>query len=487
MKHIPQSIAANPRYTKILQDKQVDSTLQKAYIGYCKEQDYYNNFNPFMQEELALNQRKNIESCDDIESQQDLQAQDLQAFESFNATHKAMLDSMLHQQTDTESARKYALAYWDNLLRDKKQKWLESMRKRLKEQYIQALKDFLDHLLSILETLLRVYGLCGIKKPNNDLALAQILNEAKQSFDMKQLCPNTYEESDTETNGYDYSKGHKRFINFKEINAFIKHIQTSKDLRKIAALLGREEKNGNKKIEHSSIDQSIKTHNHKEEMSGVTLGRDLANLLPQELAMLKDENLELLFNLKYIQNRLFCFEKQGYETIQKEHYKMAKNEGAMIICVDTSSSMSGNREYLAKAITLFLATKASMQNRACYLINFSTDIETMELSGKDNARNLINFLAMSFNGGTDVAPALKEGLKKMQEDSFKQSDLIVISDGYFGEISQNLQQQMQDQRHKGNKFYLLDIDDNADKKTFFDTHWVYDTQTQKAQVLYAMK
>ena len=258
-------------------------------------------------------------------------------------------------------------------------------------------------------------------------------------------------------------------------------------MRKIAALLGREEENGNKKIEHSSIDQSIKTHNHKEEMSGVTLGRDLANLLPQELSMLKDENLELLFNLKYIQNRLFCFEKQGYETIQKEHYKMAKNEGAMIICVDTSSSMSGNREYLAKAITLFLATKASMQNRACYLINFSTDIETMELSGKDNARNLINFLTMSFNGGTDVAPALKEGLKKMQEDSFKQSDLIVISDGCFGDISQNLQQQMQDQRHKGNKFYLLDIDDNSNEKTFFDTHWVYDTQTQKATILYAMR
>ena len=149
MKHIPQSIAANPRYTKILQDKQVDNTLQKAYIGYCKEQDYYDNFNPFWQEELALNQRKNIESCDDIQAQQDLQA-----FESFNATHKAMLDSMLHQQTDTESARKYALEYWDNLLRDKKQKWLESMKEKLKEQYIQAIKDFLEHLLSILESIL---------------------------------------------------------------------------------------------------------------------------------------------------------------------------------------------------------------------------------------------------------------------------------------------------------------------------------------------
>ena len=51
MKHIPQSIAANPRYTKILQDKQVDNILQKAYIGYCKEQDYYDSFNPFMQKD----------------------------------------------------------------------------------------------------------------------------------------------------------------------------------------------------------------------------------------------------------------------------------------------------------------------------------------------------------------------------------------------------------------------------------------------------
>ena len=94
----------------------------------------------FGKKELALNQRKNIESCDDIQAQQDIQAQDLQAFESFNATHKAMLDSMLHQQTDTESARKYALEYWDNLLRDKKQKWLKSMKRKTKRTIHSSIK-----------------------------------------------------------------------------------------------------------------------------------------------------------------------------------------------------------------------------------------------------------------------------------------------------------------------------------------------------------
>ena len=148
--------------------------------------------------------------------------------------------------------------------------------------------------------------------------------------------------------------------------------------------------------------------------------------------MLEDESLELLFDLKYIQNRLFCFEKQGYHSITQEaqeeiekeietkkQKKREKNEGAIIVCVDTSGSMMGNPEYIAKALTLFLATKANTQKRACYLINFSIGIETMELSGKGGMAKLMQFLEMSFGGGTDVAPALKEGLKTMQQDDFK--------------------------------------------------------------------
>ncbi len=46
---------------------------------------------------------------------------------------------------------------------------------------------------------------------------------------------------------------------------------------------------------------------------------------------------------------------------------------------------------------------------------------------------------------------------------------------------------MQNQRYKGNRFYLLDVDGNSGEKTFFDTHWAYNTGTQKAQVLYAME
>ena len=146
--------------------------------------------------------------------------------------------------------------------------------------------------------------------------------------------------------------------------------------------------------------------------------------------------------------------------------------------------MYGNPEYIAKALTLFLATKANSQKRACYLINFSIGIETMELSGKGGMAKLMQFLEMSFGGGTDVAPALKAGLKTMQQDDFKKSDLIVISDGGFGYIPNDLEKQMQIQRQKDNKFYLLDIDGNSGKKTFFDKHWIYNAQTQNINTLY---
>ena len=39
-----------------------------------------------------------------------------------------------------------------------------------------------------------------------------------------------------------------------------------------------------------------------EEISGVTLGRDLANVLPQELTLLDSPDFSVLFDLKFCKN-----------------------------------------------------------------------------------------------------------------------------------------------------------------------------------------
>lgn len=306
-----------------------------------------------------------------------------------------------------------------------------------------------------------------------------LIDEAKQSLDMQ----DELQKQNNQSTGFGNDKGKKHYINFNTLTAYLQSLKNSKALSKIAKILGRAKEA--KKQGHGSGQaglQEAHSKRYKEELQGVTLGRDLENLLPQELALLGDSDLELLFDLKYIQNRLFCFEKQALSTINTP--KRASNQGAMIICIDTSSSMRGKPEHIAKSLALYLATQAQTQERACYLINFSTNIETMELSGRGGLARLLGFLSMSFHGGTDMSPALRAGVQKMQSEAFKKSDLIVISDGGFGHISSTLEKQMQAQRKGGNKFYLLDINGRSGAKKFFDIHWLYNTKSDNTRVLY---
>lgn len=66
-------------------------------------------------------------------------------------------------------------------------------------------------------------------------------------------------------------------------------------------------------------------------------------------------------------------------------------------------------------MVLFIAGKARQQKRACYLINFSTGIETLDLGDDFGMEALIKFLGMSFHGSTDAIPALDHALSVMKE------------------------------------------------------------------------
>ncbi len=206
---------------------------------------------------------------------------------------------------------------------------------------------------------------------------------------------------------------------------------------------------------------AIPTPFAKEEISGVTLGRDLENVLPQELALLDDEDFSILFDLKFAENRLFCFEKSGYEN-EGESQK-AQDKGAMILCVDTSGSMRGTPEVIAKAIALFMAQRAMEANRKCYLINFSVGISELDLSAPNGFFELMRFLEMSFYGGTDALPALKAGLTKMRDEGYKNADLLMISDFEFDSRDLAEIEDLATQKDDNNKCYALYIGDFARK------------------------
>ena len=269
------------------------------------------------------------------------------------------------------------------------------------------------------------------------------------------------------------------------------YLRQNENVRKLCELMGRLRK-AQKSRKTQIIDAttsytaSVPDIDSKEEIVGIELGNDLETVLPQELALLSDPAVSILFDLKFMEKRLMCFARQGYQSKQFEQTIQIVAEvadedrmGPIILCIDTSGSMAGAPENIAKALALSLASTAAVQKRECFLINFSTSITTLDLTPPKGLGDLVAFLAMSLHGGTDVAPALESGLKKMKRDNYRNSDLLVISDFVTPDLSEKIVKACADQKEAGNKFYALAIGDFGltHVQSVFDQQWAYNPQT----------
>lgn len=109
--------------------------------------------------------------------------------------------------------------------------------------------------------------------------------------------------------------------------------------------------------------------------------------------------------------------------------------GPMILCVDTSASMDGAPEQIAKAIVLEAARVAAAQRRPCLLYAFSGPGDLCELElgpDADGLAALATFLASSFHGGTDVCEPFERALSVIETRRWSAADLLLASDGEFG-------------------------------------------------------
>ncbi len=290
----------------------------------------------------------------------------------------------------------------------------------------------------------------------------------------------------------DLSDGHLSAQDVAQFKRWASYLANDKGLHSLCDLLGKMRQiELSEKIERVKINHAVDVHlpdiNSREEIVGIRLGRDLEHVLPSEKALLADDDTALLFDLKFVESRLMSFDMAGIQTqhqhVEREEERQVNEEekrGPMILCVDTSGSMSGAPETIAKAMTLFLATKAREEQRPCYLINFSTGIRTLELSGKWGLASIIDFLKMSFHGGTDAAPALGHALKTMAAETYQKADLLMISDFIMADLPPATLANIEQQRGKGNRFYSLVVGSAymvQRLKSLFDHEWVYNPTT----------
>ncbi len=199
------------------------------------------------------------------------------------------------------------------------------------------------------------------------------------------------------------------------------------------------------------------------EVEQVSLGKDLQHLLPMETTILADKETEDLFYLKYASSQLQLFankpkQESVLKTEKKRNKKLRLEKGPIIVSLDTSGSMSGRPEKVARCLLLQLLRMAKKQKRKCFLITFSVRAECMDLSRPGSWNRLNRFLNNPFTGGTDGEDMIKNALKMLNTDNYSMADVLIISDFYFPNPRPQTKELMEIEHNKGTRFYGLQIE-----------------------------
>ena len=256
---------------------------------------------------------------------------------------------------------------------------------------------------------------------------------------------------------------------------------------KIAKLLGKLA-NSSTKYEEMLISEEIfvpsnkRTYSSPENITSIKFGNDISRILKHQLAYRKIKGGDTLFKINYIEKKLLEIDQNSKlldeKTIHRKEKRLKKDsKGPFILCIDTSGSMHGEPETIAKAMAMVIVKIANKEKRKCYIINFSTGI--VEFDATDISKNFqkfYNFLSLSFSGGTDVEPALASAVKKTKENDYKNGDIIIISDFIINSISKDLENEINKVKKNKIRLHALSIGTSQIKEntTFFDNNWVYD-------------
>jgi uncharacterized protein with von Willebrand factor type A (vWA) domain len=191
-------------------------------------------------------------------------------------------------------------------------------------------------------------------------------------------------------------------------------------LKKLARMVGRI------KLHALSLKKKVFERSN-EELLEVEQGDALHRLLPNELLSLHHPILRKDFYRRFLDQELIQYSLRGVEE---------KGKGPMIVCLDGSASMSGDKEIWSKAVTLTLLEIARKQRRLFRSICFSsaeTPLQVLDMNPRDRyeieTKTVMDLAEYFPGGGTDFQTPLNAALECLRESRFKKGDIIFITDG----------------------------------------------------------
>jgi len=181
----------------------------------------------------------------------------------------------------------------------------------------------------------------------------------------------------------------------KAIAALYRRIRSNAILRRICELAGRYRRVAQSK-------QRRKAVHGMDDMVGIVMDGDLGRLLPHELAKLAIPEFEDDTLRRLVERQAMCREYQATEPVAK---------GPILVSVDESGSMCGEKGHTAKALALALAWIARQQKRWCGLCAYSGDSGERLLAlppGRWNEVAVMDWLEQFIGRGSDLDVPVRE-------------------------------------------------------------------------------
>ncbi|WP_417533676.1 VWA domain-containing protein [Marinobacterium stanieri] len=255
--------------------------------------------------------------------------------------------------------------------------------------------------------------------------------------------------------GFDLSKGFFQshgwldMVRLKEALALLPQLQDV--IRTLGRMKASEDRPVIEMIMESMTTSRMQTREVKTlfvpmETRGITRSDSISRMLPQEAALLGHPVLKKLWHAKRAEHALLSYAVEGTELetlaveetedveVKRAGKSRSEDRGPMIICLDTSGSMAGNPETIAKALALECLSVAAQEKRGCYVYLFGSrdEVKELELSPDEQGLDrLIGFLSMSFGGGTDAEGPLEMALERCKSEAWRDADILLVSDGAF--------------------------------------------------------
>lgn len=260
-----------------------------------------------------------------------------------------------------------------------------------------------DELLSILTTL-AIYEKLKQQPSQNGVNIQQVLADSTREVKQQRKAIQLIGTAD----------GKKmQQVAMSDQLKLAEQLQHNDSLKKIAELVGRFKKIAQKK-QKTKQRQTLARQN-------VTIGQEVARLLPIEMANFITPSSKLDFLRRYAEQQAFIFDTKG---------KDRRGRGPIILCMDESSSMTTIKEQ-SKAFCLALLMIARRQKRDFALIPFASNIGEIQIfaKGKATTDDFIRLSNCFLGGGTNYEKPLRASLDILAQSHFKSADIIFVTDG----------------------------------------------------------